>query len=179
MKILNFLKCFSALILLCMAAHGNDLEAVDGANVRVLHQKDGSKSIFTRSPDNLVLTKKTYTPAGNLSMRTIYKMDRSGNPISCNIFDGQDQRLFKVSYGYHKTTGQLLKERMYDARVRRTDPNTGEEMPIQVLVYLYDAEGNRSAPIVYNLLPGRTFEETFGVKSSSLESNPFQDSPSP
>ena len=33
----------------------NDLEAVDGPNVRVMQHKDGSKSIFTRSPNNLVL----------------------------------------------------------------------------------------------------------------------------
>ena len=58
---------------------------------------------------------------------------------------------------------------------RTTDPDTGKEMPIQVVKYVYDVDGNRSAPIVYNLLPGKTFEEVFGVKSSALETNPFKD----
>ena len=83
--------------------------------------------------------------------------------------------MFKVSYGYRKSDGQLVEERMFDARARRTNPDTGKEMPIQVVKYVYDADGNRSAPIVYNLLPGKTFEQVFGVKSSALETNPFKD----
>jgi hypothetical protein len=64
---------------------------------------------------------------------------------------------------------------MFDARTKRLDPNTGVEMPVQRVCYVYDAQGNRSAPIVYNLLPGKTFEEVFGVKSSALDVNPFKE----
>ena len=46
-------------------------------------------------------------------------------------------------------------------------------MPIQRICYVYDTQGNRSAPIVYNLLPGKMFEDVFGIKSSALEANPF------
>jgi hypothetical protein len=58
--------------------------------------------------------------------------------------------------------------------VRRLNPANGKELPVQRIVYLYDAEGKRSAPIVFNLLPGKTFEQVFGEKSSALESNPFK-----
>jgi hypothetical protein len=68
---------------------------------------------------------------------------------------------------------------MFDARVVRRDPNTGKEMPVQKIRYVYDAQGNRSAPIIYNLLPGKTFEEVFGVKSSALETNPFKEKAAP
>lgn len=154
---------------------GGDFDAVDGPNVRVMRHEDGSRAMFIRSPDNKTLTKKTSSPNGVLTMMTVYKMDSNGNPRGCKIFDGQNNELFKVSYGYHKVTGLLERELMFDSRVRRLDPHTGKEMPVQRIVYLYDAEGKRSAPIVYNLLPGKTFEQVFGVKTTELESNPFND----
>ena len=160
-------------------AQGNqppkDHMEVEGPNVRVLRHEDGSQTRFTRTPDNRTLTKKKTNANGVLTMLTIYRMDEQGNPRSCNIFDGKNTRLFKVSYGYRKSDGQLVEERMFDARTIRRDPNTGQEMPVQRICYVYDAQGNRSAPIVYNLLPGKTFEEVFGVKSSALETNPFKE----
>jgi hypothetical protein len=177
MKLLATLKT-SALLLLVLTTSisaANDFDAVDGPNVRVLRHDDGSRAMFTRSPDSRVLTKKTFTPNGVLKLLTIYTMDASGNPRGCKIYDGKKNELYKVSYAYQKATGLLEQERMYDSRVRRNDPNTGKEMPVQLVVYLYDAEGKRSAPIVYNLLPGPKFEEVFGSKSSELKSNPFND----
>lgn len=152
-----------------------DLEEVDGPNVRVMRHEDGSRTMFTRSPDNKKLTKKKFSANGVLTMLTIYTMDSNGNPVGCKISDGQNNLLFKVSYGYRKSDGQLVEERMFDARVVRRDPNSGKEMPVQRICYVYDAQGNRSAPIVYNLLPGKTFEQVFGVKSSALETNPFKE----
>jgi hypothetical protein len=152
-----------------------ELEEVDGPNVRVMRHEDGSRTMFTRTPDNRTLSKKKFSANGVLTMLTVYRMDSNGNPVGCKIYDGQNQMLFKVSYGYRKADGQLVEERMFDARVVRKDPNSGAEMPVQRICYVYDAKGNRSAPIVYNLLPGKTFEEVFGVKSSALETNPFKE----
>lgn len=161
----------------CSAAQkpSPDFDSVDGPNVRVMRHEDGAQTRFTRTPDNLTLTKKKFSANGTLLMVTVYRMDTNGNPIGCRISDGKANLLFKVSYGYRKSDGQLVEERMYDARVTRRDPNTGKEMPIQRICYVYDAQGNRSAPIVYNLLPGKTFEEVFGQKSSALETNPFRE----
>lgn len=155
-------------------AKDNEYEAVDGPNVRVMRHDDGSRTVFIRSPDNKKLTKKRFSN-GTLTMMTNYWMDLNGNPTGCRILDGQNQLLFKVQYGYRKSDGQLVKELMFDARVTRTDPNTGKEMPVQTITYLYDAEGNRSAPIIVNHLPGKTFEEVFGEKSSALDVNPFNE----
>lgn len=171
----------SAAVLLATAVCGaaqkaaDDFNAVDGPNVRVMRHEDGARTLFTRTPDNRTLTKKKFSANGVLMMLTVYRMDSSGNPIGCRISDGQGNLLFKVSYGYRKSDGQLVEERMFDARVVRKDPNTGKEMPIQRICYVYDAQGNRSAPIIYNLLPGKTFEEVFGIKSSALETNPFKE----
>jgi hypothetical protein len=152
-----------------------EFESVDGPNVRFMRHEDGSRAVFIRSPDNKKLTKKTISPNGVLKMLTIYTMDASGNPRGCKIMDGQNNEMFKVAYGYHRTTGLLVDELMFDSRVKRINPATGKEMPVQRLVYIYDAEGKRSAPIVYNYLPGKTFEQVFGVKSSALDKNPFNE----
>ena len=157
-----------------LPCHANDVVAVDGPNVRVMKHEDGSRAVFIRSPDSRILTKKTFTVNGVLCMLTTYRMDSYGNPLGCKIRDGQNNEMFKVSYGYHKVTGLLVEELMFDSRVRRLNPANGKEMPVQRIVYLYDADGKRSAPIVFNLLPGKTFEQVFGVKSSALESNPFK-----
>ncbi|MEO5712458.1 MAG: von Willebrand factor type A domain-containing protein [Luteolibacter sp.] len=148
-------------------------EEVDGPNVRTMRHEDGSRAMFTRSPDLKTLTRKTFSANGVLTMLTVYKMDSNQNPLGCKIYDGQNNELFKVSYGYQKSTGLLVEEKMFDARVRRINPANGEEMPVQLVVYLYDAEGKRSAPIIYNLLPGKTFEEVFGIKTTALVENPF------
>lgn len=156
-----------------MAAPDKDFNALDGPNVRVMRHEDGSRTLFLRSEDNRTLTKKKFSPNGVLVMINIYRMDSYGNPIAGKIYDGGKNLIFKVSYGYRKSDGQLVEEQMFDARVKRTDPDTGKEMPVQRVCYVYDAKGNRSAPIVYNLLPGKSFEEVFGVKASALEHNPF------
>jgi len=166
--------CITVLIAsLGVAAPQAGFDAIDGPNVRVMRHNDGSRTVFTRTPDNRTLMKKKFSPNGVISMMTVYRMDKNENPIGCKIFDGDKNLLFKVSYGYRKADGKLVEERMYDARRKRTDPNSGREIPVQQIRYVYDVQGNRSAPIVFNLLPGKSFEEVFGVKSSALDTNPF------
>jgi len=168
------IRALAAGLLFSLTCHASEIETVDGPNVRCMKMEDGSRAVFVRSPDSRTLTKKTVSPNGVLTMLTTYRMDSEGNPLNCKIKDGQNQEMFKVSYGYHRVTGQLVSELMFDSRVKRINPDNGKEMPVQRIVYLYDAEGKRSAPIVFNLLPGKTFEQVFGVKSSALESNPFK-----
>jgi hypothetical protein len=173
-KISNPLLAVLSAVCICLPVQGNELEAVDGPNVRVMRHEDGSRTLFTRTPDNRSLTKKKFNANGVLVMMTNYRMDSNSNPVGCKIYDGANNLLYKVSYGYRKSDGQLVEERMFDARTKRLHPNSAVEMPVQRVCYVYDAQGNRSAPIVYNLLPGKTFEEVFGVKSSALDVNPFK-----
>ena len=164
-----------------MAKPDAGFDDVDGPNVRVIRHADGSRTRFTRSPDNTTLTKKKYGPNGVMNMVTIYKM-KEGNPIGCKIYDGNKTLLFKVSYGYRKQDGQLVEERMFDARRKRIDPKTGKETPIQRICYLIDGNGTRSAPIVINLKYAEqheidAFQKRFGVKSTMYEKNPFDGEP--
>jgi hypothetical protein len=170
----RIIRVITAGLLFSASCFASEMETVDGPNVRIMKHEDGSRAVFIRSPDSRTLTKKTYSPNGVLGMITTYRMDTSGNPLGCKIKDGQNQEMFKVSYGYHKVTGQLVEELMFDSRAKRINPANGRELPVQRIAYLYDANGKRSAPIVFNLLPGKTFEQVFGVKSSAFESNPFK-----
>ncbi|MEY3394234.1 MAG: hypothetical protein RL346_470 [Verrucomicrobiota bacterium] len=155
------------------AAPSTGFDAVDGPNVRVMHQDDGSRTVFVRSPDNRTLTKRTFSKQGVLTMVTIYRMDQHANPTGCKIYDGDKNELYKVSYGYRKSDARLVEERMFDSRTKRIDPQTGNEMPVRRFIYTYDALGNRSAPISITLIPGlKTADEVFG-KSSALDKNPF------
>jgi hypothetical protein len=144
--------------------------------VRVTRHEDGSRTIFTRSPDARTLTKKTYSSGGALFLVTIYRMDAQGNPMNCKIYDGKKNEMFKSRYGYRKSDGQLVEEQMFDSRVKRIDPNTGEEMPVRRFIYTYDALGNRSAPISITLTPGKTAEEVYG-KPTALDADPFDAPP--
>jgi hypothetical protein len=149
-----------------------DFQAVDGPNVRVMRHDDGSRTIFSRSPDARTLTKKTYSGKGALFLVTVYRMDAQGNPMNCKIYDGRKNEMFKSRYGYRKSDGKLVEEQMFDSRVKRMDPNTGEEMPVRRFFYTYDALGNRSAPISITLTPGKTAEEVYG-KPTVLDVDPF------
>jgi len=174
MKIL----CAMMSLVLATSAYSekSDFEAVDGPNVRVTRHEDGSRTIFTRSPDARTLTKKTYSSGGALFLVTIYRMDAQGNPMNCKIYDGKKNEMFKSRYGYRKSDGQLVEEQMFDSRVKRIDPNTGEEMPVRRFIYTYDALGNRSAPISITLTPGKTAEEVYG-KPTALDADPFDAPP--
>ena len=176
MSILATLKtCVAALLATVVWATAQnkdqDMEAVDGPNVRVMRHDDGARTLFTRTPDNRTLTKKKFSANGVLMMLTVYRMDSNENPIGCRISDGKGNLLFKVSYGYRKSDGQLVEERMFDARVVRKDPNTGKEMPVRIFRYEYDTQGNRSAPRSITLIPGKTADEVYGP--SALEFDPF------
>lgn len=151
----------------------DDFNKVDGPNVRVMRNEDGSKTLFLRSPDNRTLTKKTFTANGVLEVLTVYRMDSNENPLNCKIFDGQKQELFKVSYGYRKSDGQLVEERMFDSRVRRINPSDGTEMPVRRFIYTYDGQGKRSRGQAITLIPGKSADDVYR-KGAAEPDNPFK-----
>jgi hypothetical protein len=189
---MNVLATWKTLVLvllsavLPLSAADNELDAVDGPNVRVMRHDDGSTSVFVRSPDNRTLTKKTYSANSVLTLFTVYRMDSHGNLLGCKIFSGQRQEfggqrqeLFKVNYGYHRDNGRLEAEYMFDSQVTRRDKD-GNEIPVRIVRYAYDAQGNRSAPIVTTTLPGEHAEKVFGKGAgtpTAPKENLFDDRP--
>ena len=177
MSLLAIRKWAAALIFLasCLTSPADDdFNKVDGPNVRVMRNEDGSKTLFLRSPDNKTLTKKTFTANGVLELVTIYRMDANENPLGCKIYDGLKQELFKVSYGYRKSDGQLIEERMFDSRVRRINPADGvTEMPVRRFIYTYDGQGKRSRGQAVTFVEGKTADLVYRKGAADPE-NPFK-----
>jgi hypothetical protein len=150
-------------------------------NVRIMHNQDGSYTEFNRSSDERVIERRTYgeRPGGGgdrtLRMSIIYRKDIYGKLRSGIVYDGSGTKLFRIVYGYHKRSGNLVAEDMFDARVKRTkvltDSKTGKpyekEMPVRWLRYRYDAQGKQLKPIVICLPAGKRAEELFGKSGSS------------
>ena len=150
------------LILACLVpavpAQGLPGIGIEGPFVRVQRNKDGSRTVFERGNDEQTLIKTTYTASGNISTKTIYRLDKRGNPLKCDIFDGLGTKLFKTSFGYSKrpgvTFGKLVQERLFDARVKRFKPGTREEIPVHVFFYKYKPDGSPERPVGISLVPG-------------------------
>lgn len=167
--------CLVMLCLLSQAQVMNDIDptkAKDEQFVRVMRNQDGSTAIFRRTPDNEVLEKRTFSADSVLTMLTVYRMDKKGNPLGCKIYDGLKQELFKARYGYDKETGRLVEEQLFDARVKRLDPTGQYEMPVRRFLYTYDANGKQNKPISIVLRPGKTADEMY-ARPSALTDNPF------
>lgn len=159
-----------------------------GKLVRIMRNRDGSITEFSRNPQNTVLEKRTYIEKANgekvLRNRTLYRRDKWGNLRSGQIFDGQRIQLFRIVYGYEKSTGRLIAENMYDARVKRTNAqDPSKEQPLRALRYSYDAQGRRSQPMIFTAQPGKTSEELMrwlkenGRAGSTLPDDPFSNTP--
>lgn len=182
---LGHLAVLATLAVASASASGDEVKPFDyrgvwekdhqDTNVRVMRHQDGSRTEFRRTPDDRTITKKTTGTNGYLKMTAVYRMDAAGNPRGAKIFDGKGNELYKVSYGYDKTTGRLLAERMFDSRARFVSPDTGDELPVRILYYTYDAQGNRSKALSISPLTGKTAEDVFGDRATFPEQNPFKE----
>jgi hypothetical protein len=156
-------------------------------NVRIMRNQDGSFTEFKKSSDERIIERRNYSAQNGgsgervLRMSIIYRKDVYGKMRSGRIHDGSGKILYRVVYGYHKETGKLVAENMFDARVKRTeivtDPSTGKtkevEKPVRKLYHRYDAQGRRAKPIVICLPPGKRAEELFGPDKGSWIKDPF------
>ncbi len=148
-----------------------------------MKNEDGSYTEFRRSSDERVIERRTYgdRPGGAgdriLRMSVIYRKDVYGKLRSGKVYDGSGQVLYRVRYGYHRQTGKLVAEDMFDARVKRTKPvtdaNTGVtkeiETPVRRLYHRYDAQGRAAAPIVFCAPAGKMAETLFGKNKGTHE----------
>lgn len=135
-----------------------------GANVRVMRHQDGSRTVYRRTPGQKTLVKKNVGTNGKIRTVTHYHMDEKGNPRACKIYDSANKLLYKVKYAYQISTGRLVAERMLHGS--KLDPKTGQPLVASETRYTYDAHGNRSKPITYTFVKGKTAEELFGRQSS-------------
>ena len=111
-------------------------------NKRTISHPDGSRSVFVRTPDHRTLCKYNYSSKGELSQMAVYRMDEKGNVPGAKICDGRKEELFKVSYGYRKSDGVLVEERMFDSRTKRISPDDGKELPVWRVIHTWNENGS-------------------------------------
>ncbi|MFT6240312.1 MAG: hypothetical protein ACI9NQ_001937 [Paracoccaceae bacterium] len=155
----------------------DDLWESKGPLVRIKkNDRDGSFVVFERSKDDRSLVKTTKDHNKKIKMMAKYERNQKGFLSVGRIYDGQGTLLYRVKYGYHPETAQLIAEDMFDARVKnyypaslRDEHGNRVEMPVRRVYYFYDADGNQSKAISLVPNPGKTAEETFDRTRKELD----------
>ena len=142
-----------------------------GPNTRLMRHQDGSQTVYKRSTGQKNLVKKKIGADGQIKLSTHYFMDDRGNPRACKIYNSKNSLLYKVSYAYQRSTGKLVAENMYDAQ--RKNPKTGKNILVSQTRYTYDAHGNRSRPLTYTFVDGKSAEDYFGKKGTTMPEKVF------
>lgn len=150
--------------------------------VRITKNRDGTSTHFKRNPGNTVLEKVTFGERENgekiVISRTIYRRNKHGKLISGHVLDGKKKKLFRIVYGYHRNSGRLVAENMYDARVKRTKPGQPNvEEPVRATRWHYDSQGKKSAPIVFTSQAGATSEQLMGWLNVNAPGNDIEQDP--
>lgn len=150
-------------------------------NVRIMRHRDGTNTEYYRSNDEKTLVKKRQGTRGgrnSILTTTVYRMDAKGNPLSCKIFDGKENLLYTVKYGYHRKTGRLVAEDMFDARVPQINPDTGKEIPVRRMYWFYDGAGSVTQAFSFVWRSGNYAEEEFNdhkeLEPTFPSDNPFR-----
>lgn len=186
-----FRSCLNSIITICSLtllssspiSNAQQKKVTDAnSHVRLMKNVDGSTTQFKRDLYNTTLEKSTFIEKQNgekiIRTRTTYVRDKQGRLRSGIIEDGQRIKLYKLRYGYDPKTGRLIAENMFDARtIRRNDANDpSKETPVRALRYSYDAQGQRSKPIVYVGVVGKTAQELQKwLKKNKFEKGTFPD----
>lgn len=150
-------------------------------NVRIMRHRDGTNTEYRRSNDEKTLVKRRLSNVkggrNSIISTTIYRMDSRGNPITCKIFDGKENLLYKVAYGYHRATGRLVAEDMFDARKPKTDER-GKEIPVRRMYWFYDGTGSVSKAFSFVFREGGYAEELYdspdSLPTTRPTDNPFK-----
>ncbi|MCW1924331.1 hypothetical protein OKA05_17325 [Luteolibacter arcticus] len=136
--------------------------------------KDGSREYFQRTHDLTVITKRTVSAEGHPLLKTVYRLSPKGNPLTCDIFNAEGERLLKCRYGYHAkagpTYGKMAEVQIFDAKEDRAE---GDASPLRRIVYSYDANGGSPAPTTIDVMSPSATETLLGAALTGF--NPLTD----
>ena len=99
--------------------------------VRSVVREDGGRDIYKLSAQGVVVTKRSLDAEGEMRYVIICHHDKEGNPLDSKGYDQEKNLLFKVSYGYRKSDGQLVEKRVFD---------TSSKEPVLRLMYTEDGK---------------------------------------
>lgn len=126
--------------------------AAEDSHFRTEMQQDGTRNLWIRATDELRLTQYNFSADGDLSFKTVYRINAYGAPLNCKIFDDRKTEIFKVSYGYSTSDGMLVEERVFDSLIKRLN-DEGTEMPVRRVFHSFDAGDGSSKITSIDLIP--------------------------
>lgn len=127
-------------------AQSPDISHEDRDVVRVMRHPDGSRSVYKRQANWRGMRCATYSASGKLAAINDYQEGKYGQLVGCTIYDSQRQPIYKVAYGYDRQA-RLVEERMYSVISKKL---------VQRVIYRYDANGERTKPLIVSLNDGTT-----------------------
>lgn len=160
------MKSFSLLCLLTFIIQIISCSDVLGEDVKLVRVKKNADGTMTELEqiDKMTIRRRTLTEKANgeriISSQTVYTKSEDGVLRNAKITDGAKRLIFKIRYGYHKMSGKLVMEELFDAQAVRVN-NDGVEIPLQRLYYKYDAHGSRSKPYSITTSGKGTVETTW------------------
>lgn len=102
------------------------------------------------------VVKETLGADGKLHHTAVYRLSPKGSPLVSDVFNADGIRVLKNRFGYHASgpsKGKLAEIQVFDAETKRQDTRSEREIPIRRVLYRYDSQGNRAAPVTVETVP--------------------------
>ena len=102
---------------------------------QMLVGKDGARTDIVRNPQARTLEVHTRDFQGNIIRRDVFRLNGTGDPVACQIYDAKGNLIYRVQYAFDKL-GRKIAEGTY---------NKAGKM-VRRMVYAYDANGKALKP---------------------------------
>lgn len=102
---------------------------------QMLVGKDGARTDIIRNPQARTLEVHTRDFQGNVIRRDVFRLNGTGDPVACQIYDAKGNLIYRVQYAFDKL-GRKIAEGTY---------NKSGKM-VRRVVYPYDANGKAMKP---------------------------------
>lgn len=146
-------------------------ELAKDPNIRTQLEDGKTYVLWTRAStqDGFLLTQYQFASGGTVSLKTVHRTDPKGSAISSKIFDDKNHEIYKVSYGYRRSDGTLVEERVFDSQDKLLNAQ-GAEIPIRrVLHSINAADDSPESNIVDSAPPDFPPQMKIGFKNPFLQ----------
>lgn len=159
-RLFPYLSVMALVLAPSVYAQGVDLGGEERDMVRVMRHPDGARSIYQRQAGWRGMRCSIYGPSGKLAAVNDYIEGKYGQLVACNIYDYTKKNIiYRVSYGYD-SQARLIEERMF---------SNPDGKLVQRVIYKYDANGNRSKPLIISLSNSSSARKIAPTRSEEVD----------
>lgn len=148
-----------------------DMSAASGSNVRWMDGENGTRMVYELGSDKKKLSKRVLRLDGTTEYTASYWLGNTGQILGCKIGNADGKPLYNVLYGYRKSDGKLVEERIFDAA--KGKPETRDQAVCRVR-YVADRDGTTRVPVILGRDNEQADQQLVGIPSA-LFVNPFAD----